>query len=92
MFLPPTIKREIQVAFAKDAQPIWFRIVKYILLGAMFYFLWGTRLLWVILAALFVFGAALHFWFRYKTHAWTKTYGPWKHEKDKDSKERNDLI
>jgi len=37
MPLPPIIKRELEVAFSKDAQPIWFRIVKYILIGTMVY-------------------------------------------------------
>lgn len=76
------IKREFEVAFSKDAQPIWFRIVKYILLSGLFYFLWGTKLLWVILLVLLVVGTVLHFWFRYKTEGWTKSYGLWKHEKD----------
>ncbi len=80
---PKIIKRELEVAFSKDAQPVWFRIVKYILLGGLFYFLWGTKLLWIILLTLFVFGTSLHFWFRYKTQAWTKSYGLWKHESDR---------
>ncbi len=68
MPFPPTIKRELEVAFSKDVQPIWFRIVKYILLGGLIYFVWGTKLLWIILLSLFVVGTSLHFWFRYKTH------------------------
>ena len=83
MPLPKVIKRELEVAFSKHAQPVWFRIVKYILLGGLFYFLWGTKLLWIILLCMFVFGSALHFWFRYKTHGWTKSYGMWKHERDR---------
>jgi len=86
MPLPPIIKRELEVAFSKDAQPVWFRIVKYILLGTMVYFLWGTQLLWNILFSVFVIGTALHFWFRYKTHGWTKSYGKWKHERDRVQK------
>ena len=83
---PKIIKRELEVAFSKDAQPVWFRIVKYILLGAMIYFLWGTKLLWVILLSVFVVGAVLHFWFRYKTNGWTKSYGMWKHESERKQK------
>lgn len=75
-----TIKREIEVAFSKNAQPIWFRILKYILLVCLIYFLWGTNLLWIILLSLFSLGMLLHFWYRYKTHGWTKSYGLWKHE------------
>ncbi|MES1219002.1 MAG: hypothetical protein ABUT20_26075 [Bacteroidota bacterium] len=77
------IKRELEVAFSKHAQPVWFRIVKYILLALMFYFLWGTRLLWIILLSLFTIGFILHFWYRYKTKGWTKSYGMWKHESER---------
>jgi hypothetical protein len=82
-----TIQRELEVAFSKDAQPVWFRIVKYILLGGLFYFLWGTRLLWIILLSLLVVGASLHFWFRRKTHGWTKSYGLWKQKNNTDVEE-----
>jgi len=77
------IKRELEVAFSKHSQPIWFRISKYVLLSIVIYFFWGTRLLWIILLALFVLALLLHFWYRYKTHGWEKSYGLWKHEKDK---------
>ena len=77
------IKRELEVAFSKNAQPIWLRILKYVLLGIMLYFLWGSKYLWIILIALFVFALLLHFWYRYKTHGWTKSYGSWDYEKNK---------
>ena len=83
MAFSKTIKREIEVAFSKHSQPIWFRIFKYILLGCILYFFWGTKLLWIILFIMFVFGMSLHFWYRYKTHGWTKSYGLWKHDKSK---------
>ena len=83
MPLKKAIKRELEVAFAKDAQPVWFRVSKYIVLAAILYFFWGTRTLWVILAILFIFAMFLHFWYRYKTQGWTKSYRMWKHEKEK---------
>jgi hypothetical protein len=78
-----TIKRELEVAFSKHSQPIWFRILKYILLGGIVFFFRGTKLLWIILLTLFAFAMLLHFWYRYKTQGWTKSYGLWKHEKDR---------
>jgi hypothetical protein len=36
------LQREFEVAFSKHAQPIWFRIVKYIVIGLFVYF-FGTR-------------------------------------------------
>jgi chromate transport protein ChrA len=83
MPLNRTIKREIEVAFSKDSQPLWFRILKYILLGVVIFFFWRSRLLWIILAGLFVFAMLLHFWYRHKTRTWTKSSGLWKHEKDR---------
>lgn len=83
MALGKTIKRELEVAFSKHSQPIWFRVFKYILLGAIVYFFWGTRLLWIILLIMFAVAMLLHFWYRYKTHGWTKSYGLWKHDNDR---------
>jgi len=83
MALGKTIKRELEVAFSKHSQPIWFRVLKYILLEVILFFFWGTELLWIILLITFAFALLLHFWYRYKTHSWTKSYGLWKHEKNR---------
>ena len=83
MALNKTIKRELEVAFSKHSQPIWFRVLKYILLGCILFFFWGTKLLWIILLISFAFAMLLHFWYRYKTQGWTKSYGLWKHDKDR---------
>lgn len=87
MALHKTIKRELEVAFSKQSQPVGFRVLKYIVLGCILYFFWGTKLLWIILLVLFIFSLALHFWYRYKTHGWTKSYGLWKYDKDDSSHE-----
>jgi hypothetical protein len=55
--------------------------VKYIVLGFVIYFFWGSGTLWIILTALFVLAMLLHFWYRHKTAAWTKSYGLWKLDK-----------
>jgi hypothetical protein len=81
------IKREVEVAFSKHAQPIWFRILKYILLGFFLYFFWRSKLFWIILLIVFVFGMILHFWYRHKTQGWTKSHGLWKYEKNKPKQE-----
>jgi len=80
-----TIKREFEVAFSKQSQPIWFRIFKYIVLGLVIYFFWGTNSLWIILLILFVLAMFLHFWYRYKTNGWRKSYGMWKYDKDNEN-------
>jgi predicted lysophospholipase L1 biosynthesis ABC-type transport system permease subunit len=80
MPLSKTIKRELEVAFSKDSQPVWLRILKYVLLGALIYWLWGTRLLWIILPTMLILALCLHFWVRYKTKGWTRSYGLWKYK------------
>lgn len=77
------INREIEVAFSKHAQPVWFRIIKYVVLITALYFFWKEKLFWIILLIVFMLGLILHFWYRYKTQGWTKTYGLWKYEKNK---------
>jgi hypothetical protein len=74
-----TIKRELQVAFSKHSQPVWFRVVKYIVLAALLYAFWGSLMLLIIILVLLVFSLSLHFWYRYKTAGWTKSYGLWKY-------------
>ncbi len=83
MPLNKIIKRELQVAFAKDAQPVWFRLVKYLLLLGFVCFFWRSKLFWMVVLVVAILSFALHFWFRYKTEGWTKSYGMWKHNKDK---------
>jgi hypothetical protein len=77
------IKREFEVAFSRHAQPVWFRISKYVLLGITMYFFGRSKLFWIIIAGLFVMALVLHFWYRYKTEGWTKSYGMWDYEKNK---------
>ena len=86
MLLNKVIKKELEVAFSKHSQPIWFRLLKYILLGGVLFLFWGSPLLWIVLISLFVIAMLLHFWYRYKTKVWTKSYGMWKHEKVNKSK------
>lgn len=80
--LSQLFKRELEVAFGKKSQSFLFRIVKYFLIAVLCYFLWNTGYLWQVLFVLFILSLALHFWFRYKTHGWTQSYGPWKYDKD----------
>jgi hypothetical protein len=75
------IKREVEVALSKHSQPIWFRVTKYIVLGALVYLLWGTGWLWITLLVLLVLSLSLHFWYRHKTKGWTQSYGMWKYHR-----------
>jgi len=85
MPLSPVIRREFEVAFSKRSQPVWFRIVKYIIIAILVYLLWGSHWFWMVFGILFVLSLMLHFWYRYKTDGWRKSYGMWKHHSSKRS-------
>ncbi|WP_061209468.1 hypothetical protein [Leptospira borgpetersenii] len=74
------VKRELEVAFSKTGQPFWFRIVKYCVLLFLLYLIRDSEYLWHILLSTFAISFTIHFWFRYKTRGWTRSYGPWKHD------------
>lgn len=77
------LKRELEVAFSKHAQPSWFRVVKYSVIATLIYLLWGSPWLWIIFLILLAPSLGLHFWYRHKTQGWTKSYGGWDYEKNK---------
>jgi uncharacterized membrane protein YedE/YeeE len=72
-----TIRREFRVAFSRHAQPVWFRLVKWmcILIGvALFH---GQRWFWWTLAGLAMAGMVMHLIYRWKTKIWTRAWGGW---------------
>lgn len=72
------VKKEFKVMFSKDTQPIWFRITKWIVIISLAYLLYGTRWFWVLVIGVFIAGIIVHFIFRWKTKAWTKSWRRWK--------------
>ncbi|HZV44484.1 MAG TPA: hypothetical protein VFF90_08395 [Saprospiraceae bacterium] len=83
MPISETVRREFEVAFSRHSQPPWFRILKYVAITILAYFLWGTQWIWIVFLILFLFSLLLHFWYRHKTAGWTKSYKMWKHESDR---------
>ena len=77
------LKREFEVAFSKNAQPIWFRFLKYALIGLCIYLFGYNDLFWTILLVLLGLSLLVHFWYRYKTNGWNKSYGGWDYDKNK---------
>ena len=71
------LQRELRVAFSPHAQPVWFRITKYLL----FIYLWrryhGSPRFWTTIGVAFCGGITLHFFYRHKTHGWTEPWGGW---------------
>lgn len=83
MPLSKTLQRELEVAFSKTAQATWVRVLKYVILGYLMYCFWSSTLFWIILGIVLLLSLSVHFWYRYKTAAWTKSYGGWDYEQNK---------
>jgi hypothetical protein len=66
---------------ALHAQSRWFRIVKYcvLLAGAVGVYAWkGLAATGLLFLLFFLTGIGLHFFFRWKTEAWKKSWGLYK--------------
>ena len=71
------IIREARVALSRKAQPVWFRVVKWIVMLVVGYKLWGTPSFWPVALGSFAFALTLHFIWRWKTKGWTQPWGGW---------------
>lgn len=72
-------QREKHVAL--HAQPKWFRILKWIVILSALAALWswkGWMMAISVLLSLMTLGTILHFVLRWKTKAWTESWGPYK--------------
>jgi hypothetical protein len=61
-----TLLREFEVAYSRKAQPLWFRLIKYVILGGLFICFWKSQLFLKIIAIIFILSLTVHFWVRYK--------------------------
>src|SRR5689334_8946953 len=80
-----TLKREFNVAFSKNAQSMGMRVLKYAILASSVYFFWSSTLFWIILSGGFIMSLLVHFWYRFKTGGWTRSYGGWDYDKSKST-------
>ena len=73
----PGLRRELRVAFSTEAQPLWFRIAKWVAFVAITRRLRASRWLvvWIVGGALT--GGTLHAVYRWKTRGWTRAWGGW---------------
>jgi hypothetical protein len=79
MNIKDMIEREKYVVI--HGQTARFRLVKYLILSVISagIVLWkGWMVLGQILLVLFVLSLGIHFLFRWKTKAWTESWGPYK--------------
>lgn len=74
-----TLKREWHVIV--HGQSLRFRFWKYVVIIAGFTAVqwWmGWTVVWVLLSGAIIVSLAIHFLFRWKTKAWTQSWGPYK--------------
>jgi hypothetical protein len=72
-----SFKREVVVAFSRRAQPIWFRVTKWIVIIGITIWLWDSRYFWWWVVGSSGFGLGLHCFYRWKTRGWTRAWGGW---------------
>ena len=72
-----TLKREVRVALSRRAQPVWFRVLKWIIALGVGVMLWRTPYFWPVILGALVLSLTLHFIWRWKTKGWTQPWGGW---------------
>jgi hypothetical protein len=70
-------KREVAVALSRQAQPIWFRAVKWTVAVGVAALLWETSYFWWWAGGGPLLGLGVHCFYRWKTHRWTRAWGGW---------------
>ena len=71
------VRREIRVAISPKAQPLWFRVLKWLALIAFTVCYHAASWFWSCLAVCLVVALGIHFLYRWKTLAWTRPWGGW---------------
>lgn len=71
------LRREVRVALSRRAQPIWFRVVKWIVAIAVSVWLWRSPYFWWWIGSALALSLTLHFIWRWKTKGWTQPWRGW---------------
>jgi hypothetical protein len=71
------MKRELRVAFSRHAQPVWFRLVKWVVIITLAVRFWRHPQFWSWVLGLLTLSLGLHFFWRWKTRSWTRPWGGW---------------
>ncbi len=72
-----TLRRESRVALSRRAQPLWFRVTKWTLFLTLAVIFWRQPLFWQCVLGVAGLGLGLHLFYRWKTRAWTRSWGGW---------------
>jgi hypothetical protein len=72
-----TIKRELRIAFSKKAQPVLFRVIKWVVITGCTALLSRTGFFWYWVIGLPLLSLTIHFVYRWKTRGWTRPWAGW---------------
>ena len=81
-----TLKREMRVALSRRAQPVWFRVLKWVIIVALVARFWRHPFFWWWVLGLLSLSLGLHFLWRWKTKTWTQPWGGWDDVESADRK------
>ena len=72
-----TFRREARVALSRRAQPVWFRVLKWVIAVGVSVLLWRGSYFWLWILGAVVLSLTVHFIWRWKTKGWTQSWGGW---------------
>ena len=72
-----TLARELRVATSRRAQPVWFRVLKWVFAIAATVLLWRSSYFWWWIGGGLLVGLTVHFIWRWKTKGWTQPWFGW---------------
>jgi hypothetical protein len=78
-----TVLREFEVAFSSKSQKPVFRVLKYVVLISLLIIFRHNPATWWILGIVLALSLSVHFFVRYKTKGWTRSWGRWKYMKSR---------
>jgi len=78
MSIGESAKRELRVALSPRAQPLWFRLLKWVVIITVSIRYRRHPVFWWWMAGALVLALTLHFVWRWKTRGWTRPWGGWK--------------
>lgn len=72
-----TLKREVRIATSRKAQPVWFRLLKWVIIVALVARYWQSPTFWMWMVAALAVALVLHLVWRTRTKGWTQPWGGW---------------
>jgi len=67
----------MRVALSRRAQPVWFRVLKWVIAVGVSVLLWRGAYFWFWILGALVVGLTVHLFWRWKTKGWTQPWGGW---------------